>query len=52
MDSNILREYTIFQLWALSGCKTFTAFMNWLRRRNLPAYVDPVRGVVVQVPEE
>jgi len=52
MDSKISREYTIFQLWALSEVKTFTAFMNWLRRRDWPAYNDPARGVVVQVPEE
>lgn len=47
-----MQEYTIYQLWALSKKKLFSTFLGWLRRRDWPAYIDPVRGVVVQVPEE
>ena len=46
-----MKEYTIYQLWDRSGVKTWTAFLHWLERRKLAYYVDPARGVVVQVPE-
>lgn len=46
-----MKEHTVFQLWAKSGVKTFTAFMHWLARRDWPMYLDPARGTVVCVPD-
>jgi len=31
--------------------KTFTAAYNRLRRYDWPAYIDPVRGVIFDVPD-
>ena len=47
-----MKEYTIYQLWAFSKKKLFSTFVNWLKQQEWPMYLDAVRGVVVQVPED
>ena len=46
-----MSELTIFQAWQRSGVKGFDAFWRQLKERRLPMRCDPVRGVLVSMPD-